>query len=190
MGPAHIDEHTISSSRWLLLEGYFLTASSHNTDALYHSIALAKKHGTKVAFSASAEFVISSRRDEIMQKVLPLSDLIFANQGEALLLTQTSDPLAALHHLAQRTPSVVITRGNQGAHGIFQGASWEVQASKPAGPVVDTTGAGDAFAGVYLAGLTLGHSPQTAAQGAAQIASLVVTQRGAQLPLETYTVFT
>ena len=48
--------------------------------------------------------------------------------------------------------------------------------------MVDTTGAGDVFAGAFLAGLLQGLSPLVAARGANRLASLVVAKRGALLP--------
>jgi sugar/nucleoside kinase (ribokinase family) len=182
MGPEHLDEQSIAQATWLLLEGYFLTASEQNEKALYQAITLAQKHGTKVAFTLSAEFVISAKHHAIAQKILPAIDLLFANKGEALLLTSTSDTNSALNQLATTSRSVVITQGEKGSLGIHEGMRWSIDASKPPGPVIDTTGAGDVFAGAYLAGLMQGHSPDISARQAANLAALIVTQYGAHLP--------
>jgi 2-dehydro-3-deoxygluconokinase len=48
--------------------------------------------------------------------------------------------------------------------------------------VIDTSGAGDAFNGAYLANRLQGRSPDEAAQAAIQVASRVVTQAGAIVP--------
>jgi 2-dehydro-3-deoxygluconokinase len=54
---------------------------------------------------------------------------------------------------------------------------WNVQSP------VDTSGAGDAFNGVYLANRLQGISPDKAAQAALQVASRVVTHAGAIVPV-------
>jgi sugar/nucleoside kinase (ribokinase family) len=189
LGPEHIDEQAIADATWLLVEGYFLTASEMNRNALHHALTVAKKHNTKTALTLSAEFVVSATQKELLEDIIPKLDLVFANQGEALLLTSTSETSSALDHLSRLTPSVVITCGQDGAVGVESAQRWQIPAARPPGPVVDTTGAGDAFAGAYLAGLMHGHPPTTAARGAAMLAAMVVTQHGAQLPHQSYVIF-
>ena len=189
LGPEHINEQTIIDANWLLVEGYFLTASEKNRAALYHAVAIAKRHNTRIALTLSAEFVVAAKRQELLENILPKLDLVFANRGEALLLTSTSEPKSALQHLATLTPSVVITCGHEGALGVATGQYWQTPAATPPAPIVDTTGAGDAFAGAYLAGLLHGHSSDISARGAAKLAAMVVTQHGAQLPHNSYEIF-
>ncbi len=182
LGPEHIVESSVVSSAWLVIEGYFLTASDQNSAALRTAIQTAKQHGAKIAFTASAEFVIHAKRDEIRRDILPHSDLLLANAGEAVLLTNCSSPDSALENLSQQTPMVVITCGKNGAIGASASSKWQTPAFKPASPVVDTTGAGDIFAGAFIAGLMHNLTPEIAARGAARLASIVITQFGSQLP--------
>jgi sugar/nucleoside kinase (ribokinase family) len=180
----HVLESSIASSAWLVIEGYFLTASDQNSGALRAAIQAAKQSGTKVAFTASAEFVIHAKRDEIVKDILPHSDLILANAGEAMLLTGTSSSNAALEALSNQTPMVVITCGKDGAVGAIANTTWRIPASAPTSPVVDTTGAGDIFAGAFIAGLMHGLPPEIAARGAARLASIIITRFGSQLPTD------
>jgi sugar/nucleoside kinase (ribokinase family) len=182
LGAEHILESSVASSAWLVIEGYFLTASDQNSAALRVAMQTAKHHGVKVAFTASAEFVIHAKRDEILKDILPHSDLLLANAGEAMLLTNRGSPSSALEQLSQRTPMVVITHGKDGAIGRDKEGAWHTPAFAPSLPVVDTTGAGDIFAGAFIAGLIHNLPPQTAARGAAKLASVVITQFGSQLP--------
>jgi sugar/nucleoside kinase (ribokinase family) len=178
----HVLESAVASSAWLVIEGYFLTASDQNSGALRAAIQTAKQSGTKVAFTASAEFVIHAKRDEILKDILPHSDLLLANAGEAMLLTGTTSSSSALANLSKLTPMVVITCGKDGAIGASSSSRWSTPAFKPTAPVIDTTGAGDIFAGAFIAGLMHNLSPETAARGAARLASVVITQFGSQLP--------
>jgi ribokinase len=55
-----------------------------------------------------------------------------------------------------------------------------VPSTAATGPVVDTTGAGDAFAAAWLAARREGHGPETALTAATQAAAAVVTRFGAR----------
>jgi sugar/nucleoside kinase (ribokinase family) len=183
---SHICEETIARSSWLLMEGYFLTAGEANTRALHRALSVAQNQKVKVAFTASAEFVVSSKRDEILTSVLPLTSMLLANEQEAMALTRSASPEEALAKLSLLAPSVVITLGEQGAIGCHHGEQWRIKSYIPHAPIVDTTGAGDVFAGAFLAGLVQGQPVAIAARGAARMASIVITQRGAHLPHEAH----
>ena len=55
--------------------------------------------------------------------------------------------------------------------------------------VVDTTGAGDSFAGGYLAARLQGQSPAVSARSGNKIASIVIQHSGAIIPREAMPVF-
>jgi sugar/nucleoside kinase (ribokinase family) len=103
------------------------------------------------------------------------ADTLFANEEEALALSGAGDVDAALDDLAGRFAQVVITRGARGAI-VRRGADqWVASASRAA--VVDTTGAGDAATGAFLASVLGGAGPGAAldaamAAGAASVAGL------------------
>lgn len=184
LAKSDVHDSAIAGSAWLLVEGYFLTASEKNRAALHAAIAMAKSSGTKVAFTASAEFVIQAKGDEIFESILPHTDLVFTNEGEAMLLTKAASPESALDELSKHVRNVIVTCGSRGALGVMDGARWHTPAAELSAPAVDTTGAGDIFAGSFLAGLVQGLSPEVAARGAAHLAALVVQRHGAQLPEE------
>lgn len=181
----HLDPSPIQNASWLLLEGYFLTASDENTRALYQAITIARNSGTKVALSASATFVVAAKKSELLTTLLGQCDLLFANASEAMLLTDTETPEDASSKLEALIPSSIITAGESGAYGFSNGTRWHTPAALPPGPIVDTTGAGDVFAGAFLAGLLKALPPQQAAASAGTLAALIITQRGAQLPQDT-----
>jgi sugar/nucleoside kinase (ribokinase family) len=177
-----ITAERIKGTSWLLLEGYLLTASRENSEALYHGTLIARKCGTKVCLTSSATFVVEKKREEIINSLLGQCDLLFANLAEAKLLTASKSPDEALSKLKALLPAVTITQGANGACGIYHQIQWRIPSHPPAGPVIDTTGAGDTFAGAYLASLIMGLSPEKSALVAAQLAAVVVATVGAQLP--------
>jgi sugar/nucleoside kinase (ribokinase family) len=188
-GPEHVLETAIAASEWLLLEGYFLTASEQNATAVSHAITIAKSYGTKIAFSVGAEFVAHAKRDYIRHNLLPLIDLLFANAVEATSLTETTSPEHALDSLSKLLPGAIITNGETGSLGLMHTQRWSTPACPLNAPLIDTTGAGDVFAGAFLAGLMKGISPQIATKGAARLASIVITKHGAQLEHDAETIW-
>lgn len=181
----HVTSTPIAASSWILLEGYFLTASESNEAALSKAMDIAKASGVKIAFSAAAEFVVQAKRSTILSNILPSIDLLFANAGEAMLLTDTPTTTEALAALTHLVPAAAITQGKEGALGFMKGDTWHAPSYSPNKPIIDTTGAGDVFAGAFLAGITIGHQPELAAKKANKLASIVITQHGALLPNDT-----
>jgi fructokinase len=76
---------------------------------------------------------------------------------------------------------LVVTMGSEGAELFLANGERALVAPEPAMEVVDTVGAGDAFAAVIIAGLVGGWSPELMLQRAQQFAGAVVGQRGATI---------
>jgi sugar/nucleoside kinase (ribokinase family) len=186
LGARDLSVDLFKQSSWLLIEGYFLTASESNAHAILEAISIARAQGIKIAFSTAAEFVVEAQREEIQRDIMPHVDLLIANEGEARALANVTTAQDALVALRRRVSGVVITCGKDGAIGSIDNDTWTTPASEPRSEVIDTTGAGDVFAGAFLAGITRGLSPQHSAVGAARLAAEVITQRGARLPSEAY----
>ena len=108
---------------------------------------------------------------------------IIATRGEAEVLTGTRDPEAAASVLVDGRDEVVMKLGEEGA--LWRGADGEsvrVPSAPPPGPVVDSTGAGDAFAAAWLARRREGDEPEAALAAACAVAARVVTRPGARPP--------
>ena len=127
--------------------------------------------------------LIADIPDAILGPVLSRCDWWSCNQREAALLTGASDPVEAARHLAGRTgrAGVIVRSGRSGCVLALRAPGPDVSLSlvpAPAVVAVDTTGAGDAHAGVFLAGLAAGLPPGAAASRANAAAALVVTRPG------------
>jgi len=124
----------------------------------------------------------------VLDPVLARCDWWSCNQREAALLTGSDDPAEAARRLIRRTAraDVIVRAGAQGCvvamrvpgPGPGHGLSLSHLAA-PAVSAVDTTGAGDAHSGVFLAGLAAGLSVGEAARRANAAAALTVTRAGA-----------
>ena len=84
---------------------------------------------------------------------------MFCNDEEVAALMQSDDLESAITALSAKVPTLVVTRGAEGALAIQNGVRAEVRA-EPVARVVDTTGAGDTFTSGFLAGQLQGRSLQ------------------------------
>jgi sugar/nucleoside kinase (ribokinase family) len=114
-----------------------------------------------------------------MQAVLPLITLWTSNCEEALRFTgceAIADALAKLAQWLDDDALIVVRDGPQGCW-IRQGSDEQHVRGFPV-TAIDTNGAGDAHAGVLLAGLASGLSAQQAALRANAAAAIAVTRWG------------
>jgi sugar/nucleoside kinase (ribokinase family) len=77
-------------------------------------------------------------------------DVFLPNAAEACWITDADDPAGALEELAALVPSAVVKLGPQGVIAACGQTRESVSAHQV--PIVDTTGAGDAFAAGFLHG--------------------------------------
>jgi ribokinase len=118
------------------------------------------------------------------REVLSLADFLIPNESEAALLTglpvttiaEAEAAARALHSAGAK--HVILTLGENGALVLLEGEEPKhIPAFHPA-PVVETTGAGDAFCGAFAAALAEGRQPLSAVTFACAAASISVTRPG------------
>jgi sugar/nucleoside kinase (ribokinase family) len=102
---------------------------------------------------------------------------LFANEEEALVLSERSDVESALEALANLFGEVIITRGERGALAALGTERFQVPARQVT--VLDTTGAGDAATGAYLGGRLHGDEPPAALKSAMIASAQVLGGLGA-----------
>ncbi|HBJ35891.1 MAG TPA: adenosine kinase [Planctomycetaceae bacterium] len=178
LSPADIDEKMIAKSKYIYVEGYLLTGES-TKQAAYRAMSLAKSHGVKVAFTASDPFLINMLRDEIWELITGPVDLFFCNEEEAKSLTGKSDPVQCAAMIHEHAENVALTLGANGSILMHGGETIPVEGV--AVDAIDTTGAGDMYAGALLYGITSGMSWHQAGHLASHAAARVVSQLGARL---------
>jgi sugar/nucleoside kinase (ribokinase family) len=125
--------------------------------------------------------------EAVLDPVLSRCDWYSCNQREAGLLTGVTDPVGAARLLARRAgrAGVIVRTGPEGCVLALRvagpantsGLSLSLIPA-PAVVAVDTTGAGDAHSGVFLAGIAEGLTPADAAGRANAAAALTVTRSG------------
>ena len=82
-----------------------------------------------------------------------LMDAVIMNEEEAIYLSGLSDLESALNFFVELTPRAIIKRGSAGAIGLERGGQI-ISVTATTSTVVDTTGAGDAFAAGFIDAFT------------------------------------
>ncbi|MET9672671.1 PfkB family carbohydrate kinase [Streptomyces sp. NPDC006482] len=111
-------------------------------------------------------------------------EVLLPNADEARLLTGGREPEAAAAELSRRHPLVVVTLGAAGALVAEDGAVTARVAAPSVPPErrVDSTGAGDAFTGAFLAARLAGADPVKAAEAGCRAGAEAVTVVGGRPP--------
>ncbi|MCC6954305.1 MAG: adenosine kinase [Deltaproteobacteria bacterium] len=172
-----VSEEIIAESEWLFFEGYLFDQPGGQR-AAQHAIELCKKHGTKIAITASEAFVIE-HFGVPFRAAADQADLLFFNQKEAQQYTGLQDEEACFARLKELKRSFAMTRHSEGAWAFVNGQEVRVPAFEV--NAIDATGAGDMFAGAFLYGLTQNLELASTTTLACFLASRVVSQVGARL---------
>lgn len=175
---AQLSETAIAQAEYLYIEGY-LVAAPLACEASILAHEMARKHGTKVALSLSDPNMVTYFRDGLHAIIRDRVDLLFCNEEEARLFTESTTLDAAVDRLKRFTNTFVITLGGKGVF-VFDGNKAHTLPAYPT-KVIDTVGAGDVFAGIFLYGITHGYSFAHAADLANFAAAKVVAKFGPRL---------
>jgi sugar/nucleoside kinase (ribokinase family) len=145
-------------------------------EAALSALRLAGEAGMTRSVDPGAMAVVDAIGPDRLRSWLRGVDLLFPNGDEARLLAGLDDPVDAAEALADGVGAVVVKLGEDGA--AWTDGSSTVQVDAPTVPVLDTTGAGDAFAAGFL-GRWLQHAPPDEALAAgARSAARCVTRVG------------
>lgn len=176
-----LDENAIADSSYVFLEG-FLVSSPTGIVAMKEAKRIAEEKGTKVSLTFSDPAMVKYFKDQMHEVVGDGVDLLFCNEEEAMLFTDTDNLEAAKNLLKKYAKEFVITLGNKGAS-VYDGTDFiEIAPFKV--EAVDTTGAGDMFAGAFLYAINQGHSHEKAGMLASAASSAVVGKYGPRLEKE------
>jgi hypothetical protein len=173
-----IDEGELKQAKYVYVEGYLLTGDSTKA-AAYKAIELAQKNNVKVAFTASDPFLVNMIRDEIWSLVEGPVDLFFCNEEEAKSLTGNPDPVECAAEIHRHAENVAMTLGANGSIIMHGGETIAIEGVTV--DAIDTTGAGDMYAGGLLYGVTNGLSWKDSGHLASHAAARIVSQLGARM---------
>ncbi|MFB7055532.1 carbohydrate kinase family protein [Streptomyces vinaceus] len=163
----------------LHLSGYLFFADSSRALALV-ALRAARARGVPVSVDpASAGFLAGLGPERFLDEVAGIAVLL-PNQDEARLLAGLPEGAGAARaaaELSRRVPLVVVTRGAAGAL-VAEGGRVTAEVSAESAEAVDSTGAGDAFTGGFLAARLSGAGAADAARAGCRAAARAVTRLG------------
>lgn len=172
--PRSIDQKIVVGFDTFLLESYLL--ESKNGTTFFQSIAnIRQRKKVKIALSLSDPCVVVRARHFLLNFISRHVDILIGNQAEyeSLFNCELKQSSSAIDQIVSEG---VVTCGESGAV-VRTGNEWlSVPTSELS--VIDTTGAGDAFAAGYLYGRSLGWTCSRSASLGNCMAGSVVTKLG------------
>ncbi|MEU7065967.1 PfkB family carbohydrate kinase [Streptomyces sp. NPDC046161] len=179
LSPADWAPALLDGAAHLHLSGYLFFADSSRDLALV-ALRAARTRGVPVSVDpASAGFLAALGPERFMTAVAGVGVLL-PNEDEAGLLAglpERAGVARAAAELSRRIPLVVVTRGAAGAL-VAEGGRITAEVDADPAEAVDSTGAGDAFTGGFLAARMAGAGPADAARAGCRAAALAVTRLG------------
>jgi sugar/nucleoside kinase (ribokinase family) len=180
LDPGDWSDALLDGVAWLHLSGYLLF-SEPSRALVAVALASARARGVPVSLDpASAGFLVRLGAGRFLSLVEGV-DLLLPSRDEACLLTGLSEAADAAAKLSRHVPLVVAKQGADGALVARSGTVRAHLAAAPASPR-DTTGAGDAFTGAFLAALLAGAEPEEAAGRGCRAGALAVERVGGRPP--------
>ena len=149
-GEDDVDEALVADVAVTYLEGYLFDPPAAQA-AFRKAAAAAHAAGRLVALSLSDAFCVGRHREAFRDLVAGHVDILFANEVEVCSLYEANDFASAAEASRRDVSLAALTRSEEGSVIVYGDETLAV----PAEPtqLVDSTGAGDAYAAGFLAGL-------------------------------------
>lgn len=178
--PEDLDEEVLAASKILHLEAYQLEGDTRAV--VERAIAIAKANGVKISLDLTDPRLVERHLDTCKNLVENHIDILFANEAEAKAFIGLGEE-AAVAEMMKLVEIAVVKIGDQGS---LVGSAGKI-ISVPAVPTtpVDTTGAGDVYAGAFLYGLTQGWNIEDCGTCGAKLAAEIIAHIG--VPVEKLT---
>ena len=163
----HLEEacSSLEEADWVLIQ--------NEINGLENLMRLAFERGSRIIFNPSP------MQESVLELPLEKVDTFLINRSEGEALSRESDPERIVQELKLRFPeaTLVLTLGDQGV--LYADPGQEIRVAAHPANVIDTTGAGDTFAGYFLASQLEGTGTEEALQRACRASALCVSRPGA-----------
>jgi len=168
----------LEETRYVLVSGYSLFAEKPRHAARWMAGEAQSRDIPVGVDAASVGFVEEVGADKFLEWTKGFSTL-FANADEAKALAGTDDLETQMRVLGANYGRVVVKLGAGGA-AVGDASGVKLKLPAPAVKVVDTTGAGDAFAAAFVSAELRGVDPETCLRRGIEAGSAAVTKVGGQ----------
>jgi len=177
LGPEDIDIQLVQDSKVVFIEGY-LWDLPEAIEGILKAAKAAREAGRKVAFTTSDAFCVGRFREQFFEFITNDVDILFANESEILSLFEVEDFDTALEKARGLAEIVAVTRSEKGSV-VVSGDQTDVIPGQKV-DVVDTTGAGDAYAAGFLYAYTQGKPLDVCGKLGGLVASEAISHYGAR----------
>jgi 2-dehydro-3-deoxygluconokinase len=184
MRPADLPRERIAQAKVLHLSGISAAISESARETCFAAIAAARAAGVRVSFDTNLRLKLwpLEQARAVMRELVALSDICLPSLEDVQAISGLQEPEALLDFCLELGPRIVALKlGAQGALVTDGKQRWRLP-PHPCRPV-DATGAGDTFAGAFLARLVAGDGVQDAARYASVAAALSTEGYGAVEPI-------
>ncbi|MFK7854027.1 MAG: adenosine kinase [Granulosicoccus sp.] len=178
---AELDEEALKDADFVYIEGYLMPEVNARAAAV-KAREIAQANGVRTSLTLSDPNMVKFFKDGLMEIIGNGLDMIFSNEEEAMLMVDAQDMTTCVEGMKSIARQFAITRGANGAV-LFDGDTVHEIPAESIKPL-DSTGAGDVYAGAFLHGMT--HELPFARCGelAGMAATTLVQQLGARLTAE------
>jgi sugar/nucleoside kinase (ribokinase family) len=174
---ADVDPALVAASAITYLEGYLFDPPAAQA-AFRKAANAAHDAGRRVALSLSDAFCVNRHRAAFLDLVANHVDILFANETEITALYERNSFEEAAEAARKDVALAALTRSEAGSV-ILHGSETVTINAEPT-TMVDSTGAGDAYAAGFLAGLTSGKSLNLCGRMASIAAAEIISHYGAR----------
>jgi len=148
-------------------------------EASEKAIGIAKTKNTRISFDLSDVGVINRNMEEL-KKILANSHIIFANEEEAKAFTGKLDAREALDDISKLSDIAIVKLGAKGSL-VKRGEEVIEIPVVPIETLVNTNGAGDAYAAGFLSAYLAGKSLKEAGEQGSAFAARACQSEGARV---------
>ena len=152
IGPLEVTPECFKNSSIVLIEGYLL----FNEALMMSALESARANGSKVALDLASYNVVEEKKTFLLDHVPEYVDILIANEDEAAVFAGKKDEMDCLMMMKDMAEIAVVKIGKRGSL-IYQDGKTHKIPPMGSGSAVDTTGAGDLWAGGFLYGLSMGY---------------------------------
>ena len=180
MTPLDLPKDDLSQTRILHLSAITQAISVSSCETAFAAIFQARKNGVKVSYDTNLRLKLWSldRARDVINRTVPICDVIMPSLEEATLLTGLVDPEEITdYYLELGAKLVVLKKGSHGARVSDGKDNLNIPGHKV--KAIDATGAGDTFDGAFLSEWLRRDDPFAAAEYANAAAAISTTNYGA-----------
>lgn len=184
MTPEDLDPAYIAQARVLMVTGITQAISPSARATALAAARMAREAGVKVAYDPNLRLKLwpLEEAQRALEEILPFVNIALpSGPEESRLLLGLDEPRAIIDRLWNAGVEIVALKWGMAGAWIADRATGTVDRVPPLAGIAaaDTTGAGDAFDGAFLYGLTAGMAPREATRLGLIAAALKVRGRGA-----------